>query len=161
MILQGSPRLRSGFTQTYLNYVLEGLNKSHVNIDIIYVYEKNIEYCRGCFSCWFKTNGKCILRDDMDEIIYKMENADLILLTFPVYVCGLPAKLKAVIDKFMNFVYPYMIPSYDKMLTGHPKRSIKKQFLVGLTIGGFPEKEHFAPVTAHLERISKVISVIF
>jgi multimeric flavodoxin WrbA len=161
LILQGSPRLKQGYTQIYLNYLLEGLKMHPVDIEIIYVYEKHIEYCRGCFSCWFKNNGKCIIRDDMDEILYKMENTELILLALPIYTCGVPAKLKTVFDRLINFVYPYMIPSPDKKLSGHPKHNLKNQFLAGLTIGGFPDEEHFIPITTYLDRLAKVMSVDF
>lgn len=38
--------------------------------DVIYVdlSSKKIANCVGCFGCWTKTPGKCVIRDDATEI---------------------------------------------------------------------------------------------
>ena len=45
---------------------LEG--KSNEKNKYINLLNKNISNCIGCFGCWTKTPGKCIIRDDATEI---------------------------------------------------------------------------------------------
>ena len=46
--------------------------------------EKKIAPCRGCFACWNKTPGKCVMTDDMQEGIEGELWADLMIWSFPL-----------------------------------------------------------------------------
>ena len=41
---------------------------NNYDITMIDVIDKNINYCKGCFTCK-KNGGKCIYNDDMKEIL--------------------------------------------------------------------------------------------
>ena len=36
----------------------------------------NMNPCRACYACWFKTSGKCVQKDDATEVIEKIRQAD-------------------------------------------------------------------------------------
>ncbi len=57
----------------------------------------NISFCRGCGGC--DGNKSCVICDDMPLLLEKMRAADEIILAFPIYFDGVPAQLKAVIDR--------------------------------------------------------------
>ena len=63
------------------------------------MYDKNIECCRACYAC-FQT-GKCVIGDDMEEILNKMQQADVIVVATPTYFYTMNGKLKTVIDRFL------------------------------------------------------------
>ncbi|MBO4534884.1 MAG: flavodoxin family protein, partial [Clostridia bacterium] len=80
---------------------LEGMSEvGPQEIEVIHVVDKHIEYCRGCFAC--KLNGgTCVIDDDMRGLLDKILAADLLLFNYPLYAYGMPAPLKALIDRTM------------------------------------------------------------
>lgn len=76
--------------------------------------EKNIEHCYGCFCCWKLKKGECIIRDDMDEIRKLVLESDVIIESFPLYFFGLPSKMKAFMDRMINFVSEYRAVNGDE-----------------------------------------------
>lgn len=45
-------------------------------VDYITLRGKDIKFCIGCFSC--QKTQKCVLRDDVPEILKKMYDADVV-----------------------------------------------------------------------------------
>ncbi len=42
-----------------------GLNN---DVQLFSLNKMNLHYCTGCWSCWWKTPGRCSINDDADEI---------------------------------------------------------------------------------------------
>ena len=51
-----------------------------------------VRYCKN-------HDGHCILKDDMAEILEKMNDADVIAMASPVYFYSIDAQMKALIDR--------------------------------------------------------------
>lgn len=97
LILSGSPR-KNGNSDILCDEFARGAIESGNHVEKIRVAEKNIGYCKGCYYCK-DHNGKCVMKDDMAEILQKMIDADVIVLASPVYFYSIDAQLKAVIDR--------------------------------------------------------------
>lgn len=97
LILSGSPR-KGGNSDLLCDEFMRGAKESGNLAEKINIVEKNIGYCRACYFCR-KNNGKCIIKDDMENILQKMIDADVIVLASPVYFYSINAQLKAVIDR--------------------------------------------------------------
>lgn len=96
LILSGSPR-KNGNSDILCDEFAKGAKEAGHEVEKIRVAEKNIGYCRACYAC--KETGKCIIQDDMAEILQKMIDADVIVLASPVYFYSIDAQLKALIDR--------------------------------------------------------------
>lgn len=96
LILSGSPR-KGGNSDTLCDEFMRGAIESGNHVEKIRVSEKNIGYCRACYAC--KAEGKCVIKDDMAEVLQKMIDADVIVLASPVYFYSIDAQLKALIDR--------------------------------------------------------------
>ncbi len=96
LILSGSPR-KGGNSDLLCDEFAKGAAESGNEVEKIRVAEKNIGFCRGCYAC--KDNGKCVIKDDMADVLQKMIDADVIVLASPVYFYSIDAQLKAVIDR--------------------------------------------------------------
>lgn len=68
------------------------------NIDVINVYESNIRPCIDCGYCR-KFEGKCSIKDDMEEIYAKIDCSDNIVIASPMYFGMFPSPMKAIIDR--------------------------------------------------------------
>lgn len=101
LVLNGSPKGEKSDTLHITRAFLEGMREAApVEAELIHVTEKRIGYCRGCFTCK-RNGGTCVLHDDMAEILEKILASDVLLLSFPLYCYGLPAPLKALMDRTM------------------------------------------------------------
>ena len=99
LVLNGSPKKENSDTMHITRAFLDGMNEaSPQEITIIHTIDKHIEYCSGCFSC-MRNGGTCIHDDDMREILNKILESDLLIWSFPLYCYGMPAPLKALLDR--------------------------------------------------------------
>lgn len=96
LILSGSPRI-GGNSDILCDEFVRGATASRHEIEKICVAEKNIGYCKACYAC--KNSGVCVIKDDMDEILQKMIDADVLVLASPVYFYSIDAQLKTLIDR--------------------------------------------------------------
>ena len=99
LILSGSPR-KCGNSDTLCNEFMRGAVESGHIVEKIRVAEKQINYCCGCYAC--KKNGVCIIKDDMQEILQKLIDSDVIVLASPVYFYSVSAQLKTLIDRTVS-----------------------------------------------------------
>ncbi len=99
MVLNGSPKRSASDTMHMTRAFLEGLNETGENtVRTIHVVDKHIKYCTGCFSC-MRNGGECIHKDDMKGLLEEILESDLLIFSFPLYCYGMPAPLKALIDR--------------------------------------------------------------
>lgn len=77
--------------------VKEILNNEEINVEIINLFDYNIESCIGCEICINK--DKCIFDDDVFKLMNKMKSSDGIILTSPVYMENISGKLKVLLDR--------------------------------------------------------------
>ena len=96
LILSGSPR-KGGNSDTLCDEFMKGAIEAGNEVEKVFVAGKNIGYCKACYAC--KDTGVCVIKDDMAEVLQKMLDADVIVLSSPVYFYSISAQLKAVIDR--------------------------------------------------------------
>lgn len=64
---------------------------------------RNIGPCRACYGC-VKT-GKCVVRDDVQELYPEFDRADGVVFVSPLYYATIPAQVLAIVNR----LYPYWI----------------------------------------------------
>ncbi|MBR3740280.1 MAG: flavodoxin family protein [Clostridia bacterium] len=101
LVLNGSPKRDKSDTMHITRAFLDGMQYAAAQkIHVIDVVDKHIEYCTGCFACK-RNGGTCIHDDDMRAILDEILDSDLLLFSFPLYCYGMPAPLKALLDRTM------------------------------------------------------------
>ena len=97
----GSPR-RHGNSETLLDWVLGGMSTDKdVIIEKVVLTDANINPCKGCNAC--EKLNKCVQRDGMDAYHDKIVDADIILLSSPIFCMGVASQVKALIDRAQVF----------------------------------------------------------
>ena len=99
LVLNGSPKRDASDTMHITRAFLDGMSDAgeHV-VRIVHVADLRVEHCTGCFTC-MRNGGTCIHDDDMRGILDEILQSDVLLLNFPLYVYGMPAPLKALMDR--------------------------------------------------------------
>lgn len=97
LILSGSPR-KGGNSDILCDEFMRGAIDAGNEVEKIRVTEKKIAPCSGCYFCR-NSGGRCALNDDMTDILQKIIDCDVLVLSSPVYFYSICAQLKAVIDR--------------------------------------------------------------
>lgn len=144
LVLNGSPRGERSNTMQLTRAFLKGMQRyEECEVETVTVCQKKIEDCRGCFCCWTKTPGKCVIRDDMEQILNAYLEADVILWSFPLYYYGVPSRCKALMDRLLPTNLPFMAVSEGMEICGHPSRyDLSKKRFALLSTCGFYTREH-------------------
>lgn len=114
LLINGSPKGKRSNSLKLAYSFIEGFkngctdDEESISIDELHVASMNIAACKGCFACWQKTPGICCIKDDMQKVIGKLIDADLILWSFPLYYFNVPGILKNLIDRQLPMNLPFM-----------------------------------------------------
>ena len=139
LVLNGSPKQKSD-TFRMADAFLKGLNRSQENeVHIVNLIEKNIAPCRGCFGCWQKQDGHCVINDDQNGILDLYRTSDLIIWSFPLYCYGMPSHLKAFLDRTIPLVKMDMRQEEDGTVRHEALADFSRIHTVVLCGCGFPD----------------------
>jgi len=145
LVINGSPKCENSNTMKLTHAFLEGAGWT--DAEIVHAIKSDVKPCTGCFSCWNKTPGKCIIRDGMDEIIEKLIVADVVIWAFPLYYFSAPGALKNIIDRQLPISVPFM--SRGNESGGHPSRydlSLQRHIIIS-NCGFWTAKGNYDAVT--------------
>ena len=141
LVLNGSPKKKSDtfrMTERFLKGLCRG--EEH-EVHIINVIEKKIAPCRGCFGCWQRMDGHCLIDDDQNGILDLYRSADLLIWSFPLYCYGMPSHLKAVLDRTIPLVKMKMVQAGDGTVRHETLADFSKLRTVVICGCGFPDWE--------------------
>ena len=148
LALNSSPRTGDvSKTEIMLNCLTEGMRDAGADVEIINLRKKDIKYCIGCFTCWTKTPGKCVINDDMtNEIFPKFMASDLCVLASPLYHYTFNAQMKTFIERTLPFVQPFFVEQDG--VTRHPIRNEPPPVAL-ISVAGFPEASVFEQLQSY------------
>lgn len=106
----GSPRV-GGNVDILLDAALQGAAEAGAAATKLALNDLSIRPCQDCGGC--SQTGRCVIRDDMDQVYEAIERMDGMVLASPVYFGGVTAQTKAMIDRCQALWA-------RKYLLGHP-----------------------------------------
>lgn len=142
----GSPKGAKGNTDVIVQAFLRGAAKADAEVETVYLADRHVQHCRGCFACWFKTPGQCILHDDMDTLLPKYMDSDVVCFATPVYTWNMTAYLKNFVDRLAPLKSPLLTQKeghYD--LADKENRQTR---YVAIANAGFPGANNFDTIRA-------------
>lgn len=81
----------------------------------------DLAHCMGCFGCWVKTPGKCVIPDLMKDINQTYMNSDVVVYVCPVVFGQFSANIKNTIDRWIPNVLPFFKVRRDGSTTHTPR----------------------------------------
>lgn len=141
LVFNGSPKGEKSDVMHLTRAFLQGMDEVRKNqTTIIHVTEKKIGYCKGCLTC-MKNGGECVQKDDMKEILSEILQSDILLFSFPLYCYGMPAPLKALLDRTIPLSSMAMVRTEDRY--EHVAQADFSKLKYVMICGcGFPNAKH-------------------
>jgi multimeric flavodoxin WrbA len=142
LALNSSPRGEGqSKTELMLNHLVLGMREAGAQIEVVDLCKKTVRNCAGCFTCWTKTPGVCVHKDDMtNELFEKFIGSDLVVYGTPLYNFTVNATMKAFIERTLPILQPFFEAKGDATI--HPLRHQIPKAVV-LSVAGFPEMSVF------------------
>jgi len=94
--IMGSPRRQSN-TEILLDRALAGAKKMGAAVEKVAVSELKVHPCLEIYAC--RKDGKCAIKDDMQQLYEKLLEADHIVFASPIFFYGLTSQAKAIVDR--------------------------------------------------------------
>ncbi len=98
--VMGSPR-KGGNTDLLLDEFIRGFRAGGGKAEKVRIGDLAIAPCRALRDC--EKTGECAIDDDMQSLGARIRDADRIAVAAPIFFYGLPAQLKAAIDRGQAF----------------------------------------------------------
>lgn len=127
LVIIGAAR-PNGNTRQMVDLLLDKLEGEK---EIVDAYRTKVKSCKDCRYCW-KTKA-CIIKDGMQEIYQKVEEADNIILASPMYFHSVTGKMKVMIDRFQVYWAGFIRKDM-------PEKPLRKGAI--LMVGGAPSFEN-------------------
>jgi len=144
VVFDGGPRGKKFSKTTFMvdNFVA-GAESAEATVYYYKLSKHKIHHCIGCYTCWTKTPGECIYKDDMIELRKKYREADLVIFASPLYIFNVTGILKNFMDRLLPILKPYMLLD-ERGYIKHPDRfpDQGEQGFVVFSASGFPDVKH-------------------
>lgn len=142
---------KESYTYMMLNCLVEGMREAGADVEVVNLRAKKIKNCIGCFTCWTKTPGKCIHKDDMtSELFPKWLACNLVVYATPLFFHTINATMSAFWERTLPAALPFFEQGDDGK-TFHPRR-YEMPASVLLSVCGFPEAGEFDALAEFLAR---------
>lgn len=150
----GTARHGQSNTALMVDSFLAGAQQAGAEVEHIRLAGLKISPCTACKSCWKKTPGHCVIRDDMAMLLEKFTTADLVIFATPIYVDNVSGLMKTFFDRLI----PTGDPHWEFDESGecrHMKRHAKPTGLVTISNCGYPEQSHFDVLRLLFRRMAR------
>ena len=148
-------------TALMLDHLVKGMVEAGADVEVVALRRKKIRNCIGCYTCWTKTPGICLHKDDMSGELYpKWLAADLVIYATPLYHFTINAALKAFIERTLPVLQPFF--EERNGVTHHPHRH-NPPSVVMLSVAGFPDESVFNQLSSWVNFIfrQKLVAEIY
>lgn len=132
--IAGSPR-KNGNSMRMARRFLTHAEENGAEIKSYILNQMNFKGCQGCYLCKTKFE-KCALEDDLSEVLDRLFDTDLLILSTPVYFFDVSGQMKCFIDRCFSLAKP------DYQTNPDPVRLPKGKKLVFIQTQGAEEDRH-------------------
>jgi hypothetical protein len=98
----------------------------------------DIRYCTGCWTCWLKTPGECVHRDDMASVYKAVMAADLLFFASPLVMGFVSGLLKRANERLIPLIHPYLAIAQGEC---HHRGRYDRYPGLGLILGKGPDAD--------------------
>lgn len=107
LAIVGSYR-KDGVVDSAVSEILSEIEKHDVETKKIYLSDQHIEFCTNCRTCMQEPGeerGKCILEDDMEDLLTEIEDTEYLIIGAPVNFNNLNALTRKFMERCVGYAY--------------------------------------------------------
>lgn len=123
LTIHGSPHKGQTYKAT-MEFLAQLGDRIEIEVKHVFLFQEHLEQCRGCGTCVTHGEERCPSKDRLREIHALIRDADVLILTTPVYALQVTALVKNFIERSS---YVFHRPCYF----GKGFMSISTQFYSG------------------------------
>lgn len=86
--------------------MVSALGERKVDVELVTLRERAIAMCTGCFGCWTRTPGECVIKDDARYVLRSYVGSDFVVNVAPVTFGGYSSLLKTMLDRSIPVLDP-------------------------------------------------------
>ena len=90
-------------------------------------------YCIGCFGCWLKTPGRCVISDRFQQMGETLSKADELIIISKETFGSYSSAVKNVLDRSISYVQPFFEIRNGEM---HHKERYHKNLIISAVFYG-------------------------
>lgn len=106
-IINGDMQSEESNFSEYIAQLAEEFRKEN-EVNLYNLNAMNLEFCRGCWNCWWKTPGKCTTKDTAEQIFRSVINSDFFIFASPLMIGFTSSLLKRITDRLIVLLHPYI-----------------------------------------------------
>ena len=152
-IYYGSIHKKRGNTYVIINEFAEGAREVGADVEVVLLAEKKINHCVACLKCWTQTPGKCVLRDEMAELLETFLKSDVVVMATPVYNHNVTGIMKTFLDRLTPIVDPHLV-KMENGITGHIKKYDAYPKFGVIATGALPEQSCCEFISKYFNRLA-------
>lgn len=108
------------FIHTIIRELKTIIESNDYNLNALDVSTLSIKPCQGCFHCWIKTPGSCVLKDDGNTVAHQYINSETVILLSRISFGGYSSQIKCAMDRLIPLILPFFRQYHGE--THHKKR---------------------------------------
>lgn len=128
ILVNASPR-KNGNCSKAIDIICENIKGA--DIEVFNLREKSISPCLACNACKSKDTPQCVQKDDMSDLLVRLDACDALVVASPVYFGMVNGPAKTFLDR----IYPFFNPAKPNMTSA---TKFGKKAAVVLTAGSGP-----------------------
>ena len=113
-----------------LELVTAWLAEHNWDATVLNLHELDIAPCLGCFGCWIKTPGECVIDDVGRDVARDIVGSDLVVYLTPIQFGGYSYELKKALDRSISILSPMFRKIHGEV--HHKKRYARYPRLLAL-----------------------------
>jgi len=138
-ILDGQNTKENTSWAVYMQALVGQLQDNGHDVQHILLMDKDIHTCTGCFGCWVKTPGTCVIADDGRAFAEALYPADLVVIVTRIPFGSYAPSVKRVLDRSIPVLLPFFTVHEGEM--HHVQRSARRRRVLHAPYGDYGPKE--------------------
>lgn len=94
--------------------------QGQIGQDYYFPAQPPVGRCLGCFGCWIKTPGRCVIQDRASVLPEQLKNCNEWVIISPLLYGGYSIAVKAALERCLGYLLPYLRVNQGWM--GHQPR---------------------------------------
>ncbi len=148
VILNGSEKGDAAIDGVH-EIIVDELEGKGGEVEPFILHEMEIRHCVGCFGCWVKTPGVCVINDAGRDVARAVIQSDLVIYLTPVTFGGYSSQLKKALDRSICLVTPFFTKVDGEI--HHEPRHERYPRIMG--VGVLPQADEESGRTKDVRRI--------